>query len=115
MKQQRIEETSGYKGMWLFALFDLPTETKDDKRQYVRFRNGLLKLGFLMLQYSVYARYYQSEEACKTHRKRVKSSLPPRGYVRLLAVTDKQYEKMECFIGKKRHDTEEPPPQMMLF
>ena len=106
---------SEYRGMWLFAMFDLPVVSKEDRKHYTQFRTYLLKLGFNMLQYSVYARYFPSEEATKTQRKVIRTRLPPGGYVRLLAVTDKQFAKMESFHGKKRVDTEAPPAQMMLF
>lgn len=101
--------------MWLFALFDLPTDSKDARRAYVRFRNALLKDGFEMMQYSVYTRYCPDEEASTVHRKRVKKSLPPDGEVRVLAITDKQYGKMEVFRGRKSKPTEEPPEQMILL
>ncbi len=52
---------SAYRSLWLIAMFDLPTETLENKRDYTRFRKGLLKDGFMMLQYSVYARYLPSE------------------------------------------------------
>lgn len=64
MQQQRFE-LSGYKGMWLFAMFDLPTDTTEDIRNYTRFRKTLLQLGFDMLQFSVYARYCADEDASK--------------------------------------------------
>ncbi len=101
--------------MWLFALFDLPTVSKEERKRYTQFRKVLLRDGFLMMQYSVYARYCASEEVCDTHRKRIRKAIPPAGQVRLLAVTDRQFGKMDVFHGKKRTPTEEPPDQMMLF
>ena len=68
-----------------------------------------------MLQYSVYARYYPSEEASKTPRKHIRKGLPPAGQVRLLTVTDKQFGKKQVFLGRKPQSTEEPPDQMLLF
>jgi CRISPR-associated protein Cas2 len=112
---QRSLSISEYKGMWLFAMFDLPVVEKEERRRYTQFRKALLKDGFMMMQFSVYARYCPTEDASKVHRKRVRSVLPPEGYVRLLAVTDKQFGKMESFIGKKKQSTEEPPPQLELF
>lgn len=106
---------SGYRPVWLFALFDLPVKTQADRRDYVRFRNLLLDQGFCMLQYSVYARYCPSEEASTTHRRHIQAALPSDGQIRLLGVTDRQFEKMEVFFGKKRHNAEEPPAQLMLF
>lgn len=106
---------SAYQGMWLFALFDLPVDSKAARRQYTRFRTELLKEGFSMLQFSVYARYCQSEERANQYRKRIRQALPPAGEVRLMAITDRQYGKMEVFLGKKRTSTEEPPQQLLLF
>ncbi len=101
--------------MWLFAMFDLPTKTNDERRRYTRFRKALLQDGFDMIQYSVYARYCPSEDASRVHRKRVKRALPPAGQVRLIAITDRQFGKMDIFYGRKREKAEEPPPQLMLF
>lgn len=101
--------------MWLFALFDLPVDTKDARRQYTRFRKALLREGFCMLQYSVYARYCASEEAAGSLRAAVEAALPPDGQVRVLAVTEKQFAKQVVYYGKKRSPCEDPPAQLMLF
>ena len=101
--------------MWLFVMFDLPVVESEERRDYTRFRTRLLAQGFSMLQYSIYARYYPSEEASLAHRRRVRAVLPPEGQVRLLSVTDHQFGKMEIYIGISREPTEEPPVQVMLF
>ena len=101
--------------MWLFAIFDLPVKTQANRREYTRFRKVLLREGFCMLQYSVYARYCRSEEATQAYRKHLEGCLPPQGQIRLLSVTDRQFGKMEVFFGKKRAATEDPPAQLMLF
>ncbi|HWR35887.1 MAG TPA: CRISPR-associated endonuclease Cas2 [Clostridia bacterium] len=101
--------------MWLVAMFDLPVETKDNRRDYVRFRRTLLKDGFMMLQFSVYARYIPSEEAAEVHRRTVRTAVPPSGQVRLVALTDHQFAKMEVFYGRKPREPEEPPAQILLF
>lgn len=111
----RRYEFSEYLAMWLFAMFDLPVDTRDARRQYTRFRKALLTNGFTMLQYSVYARYCPSEEASCVHFRRVRAALPPDGQVRLLFVTDRQFGKMEVYYGKNRKPVEDPPAQMMLF
>lgn len=106
---------SAFRPMWLMAMFDLPVEDKEDRRNYTRFRKALLKDGFMMLQLSVYARYLPSEEAAEAHRKTVRSAVPPLGQVRLIAVTDHQFGKMEVFYGRKPRKPEEPQSQMLLF
>jgi CRISPR-associated protein Cas2 len=101
--------------MWLFAMFDLPVTTKQARRLYARFRKVLLREGFSMLQFSVYARYFPSEETANVNKSRIRAQLPPKGQVRLLAVTDKQFGKMEVFHGEKPAATEKPTPQLLLF
>lgn len=101
--------------MWLFAMFDLPVNTSEDRKVYARFRKGLLERGFSMLQYSVYARHCASEESAGGVRAEVRAMLPAEGQVRLLAVTDRQFAKMEVYFGAKRRATEDPPRQIMLF
>jgi len=106
---------SAYRSLWLIAMFDLPVETPDNKRNYMRFRKGLLKDGFMMLQYSIYARYLPSEEAADAHRSTIRAIIPPQGQVRLMTVTDHQFGKMEVFHGRKPRDPEDIPDQILLF
>ncbi len=67
--------------MWLFAMFDLPVTTAKARKRYAKFRKVLLEQGFSMLQYSVYARYCASEEMADAYRGRIRTELPPEGYV----------------------------------
>lgn len=105
----------GYRTVWIITLFDLPTVTTRDKKAYNRFRKALLKDGFVMLQYSVYARHCASDEHADTHAKRVKSALPAKGEVRILRLTDKQFGRMQVFTGALRSETEQPPMQYELI
>lgn len=106
---------SGYKPVWLFAMFDLPVKTRAQRRRYAQFRKLLLADAFCRMQYSVYARYCPSEEAAKVHRDLVRAGLPDEGQIRLLAVTDRQFGKMENYVGKTRKKTEDAPRQLMFF
>ncbi len=101
--------------MWVFAMFDLPTDTKKARREYTFFRKNLLRSGFLQLQYSVYARHCASDESADVHARRVMANLPPDGEVRVMRVTDKQFERMLIFHGKIRGQTEKAPEQISFF
>ena len=101
--------------MWLFALFDLPVKTKKDRKRYVQFRQKLLAEGFSMLQFSVYARYCSSEDMSQSLRERVRRVIPQNGQVRLMAITDRQFGKMDVYFGKRSQPVEKPPSQLMLF
>ncbi len=106
---------SGYRNVWLIAMFDLPTDTKQARRAYTAFRKSLLKGGFTMMQYSVYIRHCASEENAVVHAERIKRVLPNDGEVRLLTITDKQFGRMQVFWGKMRKPLEPPPHQLELF
>lgn len=108
-------ELSGYKFMWVLAMFDLPTDTPKARKAYTTFRKALLKDGFTMMQYSVYVRHCASDENADAHEGRVSAELPDDGEVRILRITDKQYERMRVFWGRKRKPTEPPPRQLELF
>ena len=106
---------SPYQSMWLVALFDLPVDTPQSRRDYTFFRKKLLSCGFTMLQYSVYARYCASEEKAKVQRQRIKKFLPPDGEVRVIGITDVQFGKMQVFHGKMRKAPEKAPEQVEMF
>jgi len=101
--------------MWVLVFFDLPTETKKDRRVAGQFRKNLLKDGFAMFQFSIYMRFCASRENAQVHIRRVKLSLPKNGHIGILNVTDKQFGMMELFIGQKEVETEKPSQQLELF
>lgn len=106
---------SEYRVMWVLVFFDLPTETKKDIKNYSIFRKKLIQDGFTMFQFSIYLRHCGSRENAEVHIKRVKNFLPPAGQVGVLCVTDKQFGKMELFIGKKETELKTPYQQLELF
>jgi CRISPR-associated protein Cas2 len=85
--------------MRMIVLFDLPVQTKADRRHATVFRNFLLKDGYHMLQFSVYARVCNGNDAVKKHEGRLRASLPPNGSIRLLVVTEKQYQSIQILLG----------------
>jgi CRISPR-associated protein Cas2 len=101
--------------MWIITMFDLPVDTKKARRDYTRFRKDLIKDGFTLMQYSVYIRHCASEANAAVHIRRIKDMIPDQGEVRIVSITDKQFERMRVFWGKKRKKTEAPPPQLELF
>lgn len=101
--------------MWVITMFDLPTDTKAARRSYTKFREYLLEQGFMMLQFSVYARPCLSDEIAEALEKRVKGSLPDDGEVRIVSFTDKQFARMKVFHGKIRAATEKMPQQLSIF
>ncbi len=91
-----------YKIMRLLCMFDLTIETDKEKRAYREFRKNLLKEGFIMIQYSVYVRTCPSREYANRLEKRIQKFVPQKGNIRLLFITEKQYEDMKLLVGSKR-------------
>ena len=108
-------QISGYRCMWVVTMFDLPTDTKQARRQYTEFRKLLLMDGFSMMQYSVYIRHCASQENADVHVQRIERSVPPDGEVRILTITDKQFERMRIFWGKMRKAVQDAPRQLEFF
>ena len=104
-----------YRIMWVLVLFDLPTDTKKDRRNYAQFRKSIMKDGFGMFQFSIYLRHCMSRENSDVHVKRVKSVLPPKGHVGILRITDKQFGEIEIFYGRKPEKVKAPVQQLELF
>jgi len=101
--------------VWMFVFFDLPVGTKTDRRHATRFRKFLKDDGFLMLQLSVYARVCRGEDAAEKHLQRVTKRLPPRGSVRTLQVTDKQYARMKLLLGEATFSEKKASDQLVLL
>ncbi len=101
--------------LWLFVFFDLPVGTKSERRAATRFRNFLKQDGYMMLQWSVYARVCRGEEAVEKHLSRVTRSLPTKGSVRALQVTDKQYGRMRLLLGEASKNEKIAPKQLVLL
>ncbi len=110
-----IDRFSEYRIMWIFVFFDLPTETKKERKRYAEFRKRLMQDGFTMFQFSIYLRHCPSRENADVHIRRVKQALPKEGYVGILTVTDKQFGQMELFRGCQLVEHDMPTQQLELF
>ena len=80
-------------------MFDVPTKTKKEQKSASKFRNELIKLGFFMMQFSVYMRICKGISAAKSVVERVRWVLPPLGNVRALIITEKQFDNMQILLG----------------
>jgi CRISPR-associated protein Cas2 len=101
--------------MWVFVFFDLPVGSKDERRTATRFRNFLKDDGYMMLQFSVYARVCRGEEAVEKHLARVTKRLPGKGSVRTLQVTERQYARMKLLIGESKKNEKVAANQLVLL
>ena len=102
--------------MRILVFFDLPVKTKPQRTAATRFRNFLLADGYHMIQFSVYARICNGTDSVAVHKARLYAALPPRGAIRMLVITEKQYSRIEILLGKPtQDDAPQQMEQLMIF
>jgi len=111
----KTERLNAYRIMWILVFYDLPTETKKDRKVAQDFRKKILGDGFAMFQFSIYLRHCASMENAEVHIKRVQKILPERGHIGIMSITDKQFGMMKIFQGKKPEVAKNVPQQLELF
>ena len=89
--------------MRILVFFDLPVKTKTERRKATQFRNFLIKDGYYMVQFSVYARLCNGTDMADIHRQRLRANVPDNGSIRVLTITKKQYENVEILLGRKNN------------
>lgn len=85
----------------LLCMFDLPVETKQDQKAYRIFRKHLIENGFIMMQYSIYYRTLPNRSKLQKYEALIKQKAPKHGNVRLLYVTEKQFQDMKILVGEQ--------------
>lgn len=101
--------------MWILVMFDLPTDTKHQRKAATDFRNFLLDEGYERSQFSVYARFVNGKEAFHTRVTRIERHLPEFGDVQILNFTDRQYRDIVHFSDQGRRSARNNPDQLVLF
>lgn len=109
------ERFNQYRIMWIVVLYDLPTDTKVQRKAAATFRKRIMQDGFTMFQFSTYLRHCPSRENADVHIKRVKSFLPKAGKIGILCITDRQFGEMELFQGTQAEEKVVGPQQLELF
>lgn len=96
-------------------MFDLPVLTEYERRDYRKFRNFLIKNGFLMLQESIYCKLAQNTTSADAIVENIKKSKPTQGLVQVLKITEKQYGKMEYIVGESRNNILDSDERLVIL
>ncbi len=80
-------------------MFDLPTTTTADLREYRYFHKFLVQSGFIMMQESIYTKLAINRTLVDAVKRSVKANLPKEGLIQLLVLTEKQFTSMELLSG----------------
>ena len=101
--------------VYIFVFFDLPVLTRQERRDATRFRTFLVNDGYDMMQLSVYTRVCRGQDAADKHLARVEKNLPPKGSVRALQVTERQYARMKFLVGTATRQEKTGTDQLVLL
>lgn len=104
-----------YRYMRVIVFFDLPTITSENRREYSRFRKFLIKSGFIMMQESVYSKLALNSVVSQTIMENVRRNKPAEGQVQMLAITEKQYAKMEYVLGEADSVVLDSDERLVIF
>ena len=114
-RQGRDPVCSKYRMAWVLVFFDLPVGSPEERKAATNFRKDLLKDGYMMVQFSVYARPCGSADRVDTQVRRLKPMIPAKGEVRGLIISDAQWGRMIVVRSQQRAESEPMPEQMMFF
>jgi CRISPR-associated protein Cas2 len=106
---------SGYQIMWMLVTFDLPVETKKQRKAATKFREFLLDIGFEMSQFSNYLRFCSGKEQFESYVRQIERALPEWGDIYIFQFTDRQYENIVRFSDQARKKQKKNPSQLALF
>ena len=102
--------------MRLLVLFDLPMVSKNEIRIYNKFRKCLVENGYCMMQYSIYIKSFNNRDSCVKHIDVLKRYVPKQGQIRIMMITERQYENIEIIVGgMSRQETFSAPNPMIIL
>lgn len=84
----------------LMIMFDVPTETKSDRKKYINFRKNLIKSGFTMFQKSIYIKLLRNISSTNEEIKKIREFCATSGNVRAITMNLQQFKKMHVIVGE---------------
>lgn len=104
-----------YRYMRMILMFDMPTETVEERKAYRKFRKFLLSEGFIMHQFSVYSKLLLNHSANKAMVDRLQANNPQKGSITLLTVTEKQFARMIYLHGERNTHISNSDQRLVFF
>jgi CRISPR-associated protein Cas2 len=107
---------SDYKKVRILIMYDLPMTENIDVKEYNKFRKNLLTLGCYRIQYSIYAKILGKEVNYNSFITKLKKVLPSSGEIRVIKITEKQYENMIFLSGSRNnHEKKVSKESVVIF
>jgi len=77
-----------------------PTEKWGTKTEYVKLRKFLNRDGYIRIAPEVFMRIVQNRKASEKHYRRIEKYAPKTGNVRIIRLTEKQYNNIYMLTGE---------------
>lgn len=90
--------------MRTLLFFDLPTLEQCDLKAYRKFIREIKKIGFYMLQESVYVKMSIDRQSQIATISKIKKLSPNKGDIMILTVTEKQFSQIQIIVGENKTD-----------
>ena len=90
-----------YRYMRMILMFDMPTETVEERKAYRKFRKFLLSEGFIITNFLFIVNCCLNNSANKAMIDRLQANNPKKGNITLLTVTEKQFARMIYLNGER--------------
>jgi|SRR5690554_248568 len=91
--------------MRVIVMFDLPVDTREQRRAYRRYRTWLIKSGFVMMQQSIYSKIVLNPTAAQFLRMQIRNQEVKEGLIQVMTITERQYADIELVIGETQSET----------
>ena len=96
-----MEKVDRLRQMRIIVLYDLPTLTKENRKDFRCFHKYLLGSGYYMLQFSVYVKLCHTFDYAQESAQKLEKNCPKIGNVRYFIITEKQFRDMKMIVGKE--------------
>ena len=104
-----------YRYMRIIVMFDLPTTTSENIREYTKFRKYLIKSGFIMMQESIYCKLALNQTVSEAISQNIRKNKPREGLVQVLTLTEKQFSRMELIVGDFKSEVLDSDERMIIL
>lgn len=103
-----------YKYMRIIVMYDLPNNNYEENKQYTKFRKLLIKNGYIMMQFSIYSKCLNVKTKFNLELNKIKKFIPTEGNIRILQITERQYQDMIYLKGESNINESVNGPQRFV-
>lgn len=101
--------------MVLLLSFDLPRDTKEERKEAAEYRKRLVELGFDMKQYSLYEREVLTVETRNHLIEILEDEVPKNGLITLYVLPDEVNKKQITILGENVPKLGNSEPQLIVL